>query len=185
MPVKRTLLIAGAVYILLVSGVIWLALAITPPIQKGWDEFAKVAGIGLTLVSSVMAAIVSPVLAISQQLHLGRRAGLLEAYRVIYAAISYSYRMLAPLETGDWDLSRFRSAEARLEEAEGFGFFLPDDQEQMWQDVWQKFRYVAESVVKDSPTREDKIMLWRHEAKELQNLIGTFKDKARHEVMSR
>ncbi len=114
-----------------------------------FDKFAKIAAVGMTFITSLVAATLTPLLTRRQQIDTENKARLREAYRKLYSAIMYYYRGLADLERGVYNSSLVEKAEVQMNKAESYMLDLlpghPNDA-RLWEDCWQGARVIKESI---------------------------------------
>lgn len=89
---------------------------------------------------------------------LGQR---LPAYKELFVAALGYYRMLAPLETGQFDVTAVEPAETAMKQAEGSILFVDLEYQQCWSNFWQLARYTKERAQQVGDDADARIKLWR------------------------
>lgn len=153
--------------------------------DEEWKSFASTSTVGLTGVSAFLAAVLS-IHNASTQAHISQDLEKVKkvlekgiaAHGDLYAAAINYYRVLAPLDTGDFSLIDVENAEAEMRKVEGLTLYVSEKYASKWLILWQHARYIKETVHKDISNPEDRKKFWQQEnakkfgkyLKELENL---------------
>jgi hypothetical protein len=189
-------------YTILAGGIIAAAYAYAPPTVGKWEEFARLGTLGFAALSAITAPVTSLFIAY-RQAKLQRQIESLRtdlqtqveffkitvpqgrsAYLQLYGAAFRYYHVLAPLETGNWDIRRIREAENQMIEVGPQAPFLPvDDHRRLWLRFWQAARRTAEKANRlgDSQSRRN---LWTENVRTLGGLLRQFERAMVNELQS-
>jgi hypothetical protein len=181
-------------YVTLLAGAVWgaweLAPALAPPNATRADQWKGVATfipILGTLVTSLMTGIIALYSLFAQLAaarDLERLKKLVEksvpAYGELYAAAATYYRVLAPLQTGDFNASAIETAEEKMKASEGSSLFVVEDFSDAWLGFWQESRFHKEYIAKSLTDSQQRQEYWRdHVAKDLGSRLNGLKAIAR------
>lgn len=146
-----------------------------------WKAFAIIAGVGVTLLTSIFGAILS-LLSQAQQQDASHSIELLkhqvsaqrQATDAVYAAASSYYHTLAQMETGKFDQAQVDDCEKICIQATGYLKDVPEETKEKWYEFWTCARQVSEDAGQDGV---DPKTIWTEEAK---NVGAALKDLETH-----
>jgi hypothetical protein len=180
------------IYLVLLGGAVWAAWWVTTsspatnPPQDFWKNFGSTATVGVTAVSAFMAAWVSlRNLAVQSRtsVEVERVKRVLDkrvpAHGDLFSAARNYYRLLAPLESGEFNWDSIEGAETRMKDAEGLTVYVSEEYARYWMRFWQKARYLKEKVNRDVPHKNERIQLWRDNVKDLADELNKMETMAR------
>lgn len=155
--------------------VLVIAYFVSAPDVRGWDNYAKIAGIGLILMTTLSGMMIS-LYTLDKQ-----RASAVEleaiktefakdleyvkirvaietkAYDELHQAATIFYHTLATLELGLWDAQAATKADYSMVVASAYLPYLPLESRKLWQKFWQKGRIIRETAdtkLTDSKSRQ-------------------------------
>jgi hypothetical protein len=130
-------------------------------------NFATIAGLGTTAAGALLAALASFINLTAQfktSKEVERVKKVLEkripAYASLFAAAHAYYRLLAPLETGEFNTQAIEVGEAKMKEAEGETLFVEEGYTNAWYKFWSDARFTKEKVNRDHPDVEGRRKYW-------------------------
>lgn len=189
------LLTVAAVHLLLAGAALAIAWFLVIPqgtAPRSIDDYRSCATVAAAIVagvSAVMVTVVSMLNLASQQRAAERLEQLkkvmdqrIPAYQKLYSAANYYYRMLAPLETGNFDHARMEAAEDKMKEAEPMMLFADDSFRSTWYAYWQLCRELKERVHKGVHAPDDRKKVWQAEASGLGKQSKTMEKLARSAI---
>lgn len=178
---NQRIALVALVYTLLAVGVFILPEKIFAfPSSTFVADYIKVVGVGLTTLTALTAAVVSPFLTPSLESRKRVAVEVVEAHKQLYSAARYYYRTLARLEAGAWTASLGRKAEGIMEQAEGALAFVSDDAESDWMVAWQTLHAIAESA---STETQEQAALWREKVKTAGEAVQSVKRRVAMDVL--
>tara|TARA_R110002051_G_C8757397_1_gene501135 strand:+ start:2290 stop:2871 length:582 start_codon:yes stop_codon:yes gene_type:complete len=146
-----------------------------------WKAFAIIAGVGVTLLTSIFGAIFSLLSQVQQQdashsieLLKHQVSALRQATDAVYAAASSYYHTLAQMETGKFDQAQVDDCEKICIQATGYLKDVPEEAKEKWYEFWTRARQVSEDAGQDGA---DPKAIWTAEAK---NIGSALKDLETH-----
>ena len=190
---KRYITIAIIIYLLVVIAIPIIVFPYTFD-DKGnpdWEVFAKVVGVGATLVTSLLAAITSLLVVYKQsesaerleavkrdlalQLDLLRARSAIEtkAYEKLYGAAVTYYYTLSCLEIGEWDETNIRNVESIMISVCCYITALVNEHRNHWLKFWQKARLIIESA-RRAGQKDDRKEIWRQHGPEFGKMLVEF-----------
>lgn len=149
-----------AIYAAAGFGAVYVAYTtIKDPFGAGKEEFLKLAGIGLTLVSAVMAGLIT-LINTNIQIHTTQNIEQIKpllalefpAYRDLNGAALGYHDVLSRLATGNFDLGLVTEAEKEMKKCYGSLYFLPDEFQDAWWAFWTQARNMKEFADKSIAT---------------------------------
>ena len=192
--VMRTAAIAVvALFLVVGAGVIWASYSLTAPQTAGWESFAQMAGVGLTLLTALLTAATGFVV-LAQQSRTARELETLRsrlatdlefvrrrlsaeatAFDALHRAATVYYYVLAALETGELDEAGIREAERGMAGASTYLPALARVDADIWQSFWQRARFVREEAQRLTGTDERR-QLWADQVQALGSLLNQFRE---------
>jgi hypothetical protein len=185
-------------YVVLVVVVLVAARQLVDPAVRP-DEYAKLAGLGVTAVSGIMVFIASLFgIKASRDLEAlkggivrateGLKAVLskkIDGYHTLTTAATYYYRTLSDLERGKWDDARFQRCEDEMAKVEANVGLLPGDEAfvNLWRILWQKGRVISELASTSDHSTAALQKIWQEHCPQFGDLIGQLQ-KAERDVLT-
>jgi hypothetical protein len=178
-------------------GAIMYFLDIPKPSTLGdWGELAKIVGVPLTLIASLMAVVGTLVNVYKQtsaqkeienlKTSLQKQIEVLKivmpqelgAYRDLYGAAMYYYRALEPLGKGEWDVKRADIAEEAMAKAEAnLAFLHVEEHKKLWRNIWQDARNTVARAKRGTNPDAWKLV-WRDSVREFGEDVNKFLEAA-------
>jgi len=200
--VKKTITITFIVYAALAFGIILTSFYVTAPNTNsgGWDNFAKTAGVGITLLTSVLTAITTLIVLSQQQkashdiealksnlatdLEIVKRqlSAETEAYKTLSGAATVYYYSLAILETGTLNSTSIADAEKEMIKASSYLSLISENDTELWNSFWQRANFVAEKAKSLSSDSKQLKELWAEQSFPLGSLLERFRESYRSTI---
>ena len=185
------------IYIVLAFGIITISYAWTNPlVNNGWDSFAKVAGLGITLLTSFLTAAISLIVFwrqsiaseqielikgdLSSQLEIlkTRLSSTVRALDAMNGAAVFYYYTLAKLETGVLDPTDAETAERKMVEASTYQYTIDEQYLHLWKAFWQEARFIKELAFQNRSDVEKNKKIWKEHSFGFGTLYNKFLEKS-------
>lgn len=180
-------------------GTVVVSYYVTSPYKNtdGWDNFAKTAGIGITLLTSILTATTSIIVLSEQQkaandietlkntlatdLEIVKRqlSAETEAYKSLGKAATTYYYALANLETGNLDTTSIDNAETEMVEASSYLALITENDTKLWHSFWQRATFIAEKAKNLTGDSKKLMELWTEQSLPLGSLLERFRESYR------
>lgn len=190
---KLIAILIGAYLFLGLLAFFVISALIKPTNLQEWGEFAKILGIVLTLLASVMTTVVSLITAQaarSLQLEVTRQQRLTEAMKIalpaerqayfeLYRAAENVFRALRPLDNGQWNEEDIQRAREELKKVSPSVLLLRLRQHRvLWKRIIQRIEYITGEVKKRQGDITSQTDFWLNAAGDFAQMITDFEEAA-------
>jgi hypothetical protein len=193
-------LIIIGIYIILATAIMVLTYRWTTGVSGKVEDFTKTAAIWVTLLTSLLTAVISVYvlyrqkdasteleslksqLATNLEFLKSRFSAERKAYDELFSAAVIYYHTLARLEIGTWDRAHARKAEDGMLTACRYIIAIENEHKDIWYQIWQQSRALSE-IARDLKDKDSRRELWRDNVKEYGKLLMAFQEaaSAKHE----